>query len=239
MQYFVFQGLIIYGIRIKNISSFAFWGLLRLKEVAMTFCHLSEPPSLALISSTLQKLNLGANNLTSFPPNYFDECKSLHIIEFGNNLLTSIPDIRNINATIKRILLGDNRITSIESLYFVPMPKLEFVDLRENLIMEIVFDNIRWPSITGIVLSKNCLTSLNIDGLKRVLGNVKITLEGNPWHCDLKICWLSHCNFRTGMRPGWGVWSECRGTESIKLVGDISCKSPDERKYQTIVETGK
>ena len=223
----------------KNISNFAFCGLRNLTEVSMTGCQLSEAPSIAPIVNTLRVLNLGSNNLTRFPENYFDECKLLHTIEFDRNLLTAIPDVRGLSGTMRMISLASNRITSIGPLCFLPMTKLKSVNLSKNLIMEIVFENVIWPSLKVIDLSENCLTSINIDGLNNVLRTAKIELVGNPWHCNVKFCWLSHCKFRAGIRPGWGVWSNCRGTELIRLMGDINCNSPVTRKYQTINETGK
>ena len=232
------QALFIDDLRIKNASNFAFWGLLHLDEVTINNCQLSEAPSLAPIGSTLRKLSMEVNKLTCFPEHYFNECNVLREVFFGNNLLTAMPNVRNLNATIETIVLQNNRITSIEPLYFVPMTKLNSVDLSINLIVEIEFENIIWPAIKFIDLGSNYLTSINIYSLKSVLEKVQIQLKENPWHCDQKLCWLSHCNFRTGMRPGWGRWINCRDTESIKLVGDIICKGPDERKYQAINETG-
>ena len=235
---FVFQSLSMNGIRIKNVSSFAFWGLQHLEKVSIYDCHLSEAPSLVPIASTLRMLDLIGSKLTCLPENYFNECHLLNYINFAINLLTAVPNLRNLNATIKDILLIDNRITNVESLYFVPMTKLKRVDLSNNLILEIVFENTIWPAISVIYLSNNCLTSVNIEGLQGVLRSVDVLLHGNPWHCDVELCWLYHCNFRAGMKPDWGMWSNCPGAESIRLVGDIICKGPDERKYLMVNETG-
>ena len=58
--------------------------------------------------------------------------------------------------------------------------------------MEITFENIIWPAMWATYLTTNCLTSINNAGLQSVLKIFKIALKGNPWRCDLKLCWLSH-----------------------------------------------
>ena len=234
----VFQKLNILGIPIENASSFAFWGLPYPEEVSINECQLSEVPSNAPIANTLRMLSLSDNSLTSFPENYFDDCSLLHSIYFGGNLLTATPNVGKLNATIKHIDMGYNKITSIEPLYFVSMTKLEHVNFSNNLIIEILFDNIIWPVIYLIDLIDNRLTSINIDGLKSVLGKLTVGLAGNPWHCDRRLCWLRHCNFQAKPRPGDDLWFNCPGTESVLLEGDMICKSPDERKNQAINETG-
>ena len=40
------------------------------------------------------------------------------------------------------------------------------------------------------------------------------------------------------MKTDRGLWNNCPGTESIHLVSDMICKSPDDRKNQPINETG-
>ena len=234
----VFQILNIRDIPIDKASGFAFWGLPYPEEVSITECQLSEAPSIAPIATTLRMLSLSRNNLTSFPENYFDDCSFLYLINFARNLLTAMPNVRKLNATIKSVFMRYNQITSIEPLYFVPMTKLEVVDFSNNLIIEIIFDNIIWPAISFIHVLDNRLTSINIDGLKSVLGKVTVGLTGNPWHCDRRLCWLRHCNLRTGLRQYKGLWFNCPRTESVQLDGGMICKSPDERKNQTINETG-
>ena len=134
--------------------------------------------------------------------------------------------------------MGYHQITSIEPLYFVSMTKLEHVNFSNNLIIEILFDNVIWPVIYFIDLFDNPLTSINIDGLKSVLGKVTVVLASNPWHCDRSLCWLRHCNFRAELRPSRGLWFNCPGTETVQLQGDMICKSPDERKNHANNETG-
>ena len=238
MIIFVFQRLHITDIPIENASSFAFWGLPYPEEVSITDCQLSEAPSIAPIANTLRILRLSDNSLTSLPENYFDDCSLLHSIYFGGNLLTAIPNVGKLNATIKDINMGYNQITSIAPLYFVTMTNLEWVNFSNNLIIEILFDNIIWPAILYIDLLDNHLTSINIDGLESVIGKVTVDLAGNPWHCDRRLCWLRHCNFRAKLRPSDDLWFNCPGTESVLLKGDMICKSPDERKNQAINETG-
>ena len=234
----VFQIIDIRDIPIKNASGFAFWGLPYPVEVSITECQLSEAPNIAPIATTLRMLSLSRNNLASFPENYLDDCSFLYLINFARNLLKAMPNVRKLNATIKIVIMEYNQITSIEPLYFVPMTKLEVVDFSNNLIIEILFDNIIWPAISFIHSLDNRITSINIDGLKSVLEKVTVGLTGNPWHCGRRLCWLRHCNLRTGLRKYRGLWFNCHGTESVRLDGGVICKSPDERKNQAINETG-
>ena len=177
-----FQKLFINGIPIDNISEYAFRGLPDLQELVMTNCQLSVPPPIAPIRKTLRYLELGENNLTYIPADYFTRCNVLDKISLGNNWLSTVPDIRFLNATLRIFLLNYNIITHIESLYFVPMMTLKTLDLSGNLITEIEFDKAIWLSIMHISLDNNRLASIKTSELSRVWGKVVVTVRGNPWH---------------------------------------------------------
>ena len=222
---------------IDNISEWAFQGLPELHKLVMQGCQLTEPPPIAPIVRTLRYLGLAANNLTYIPPEYFTGCNLLDTISLAGNRFSVVPDVRNLNTTLKRFILDDNIITSIESLYFVPMIKLKTFVLARNLLTEIKFDNTIWPIITYMSLDNNFLTSIKTSGLSRVWGKVMINVWGNPWHCDEKLCWLSRCHNKMGRIRG--IWFGCRGSEMIKLTGEIVCNSPSERRNVAINGSGK
>ena len=191
----------------------------------MVRCQLSAPPPITPIARTLRYLRLGKNNITYIPTDYFTACDLLDTVDLGGNQFSSVPDVRILNATLKILLLYDNVITHVESLYFVPMVSLKTLDLARNLLTEIQFNDAVWPSISYIFLENNLLTSIKPSELRMVRGTVMITVGGNPWHCDAKLCWLSRCVSKMGRIERY--WSKCDGFKRIKLIGDIICNSPD------------
>ena len=220
---------------IETISEYAFRGLSDLQELFMSMCQLSAPPPIAPIRRTLRHLYLGGNNMTYIPEDYFTGCQVLHRLELSNNQLAAVPDVQILNATLRNFILHNNMITHVETLYFVPMVMLKTLDLSKNLITEIEFNNVIWPSITTIVLDFNHLKSIKTD--LRALGKVLIRVQGNPWHCDVELCYLSHCQYNMGGREAF--WSGCPGSWMIQLVGNMVCNSPEELKHIKLKESGK
>ena len=202
----------------------------------MSICQLSVPPPIAPIKRTLHRLDLQRNNITHLPEDYFTGCQVLYTLQLSCNQLTAVPDVQILNTTLRNLLLTNNMITHIESLFFVPMIMLNTLDLARNLLTGIEFNNAIWPSIRSICLDNNHLTFIKTANLK-VSGNVVVTVRGNPWHCDIKLCWMSRCQYNMGKREAF--WSNCPGSWMIRLVGDLVCSSPEERKNIAIKESGK
>ena len=232
-----FQRLSISRTPIENISDFAFRGLPHLRVLNMVRCQLSAPPPIAPIARKLSYLGLENNNLTHIPVDYFTGCNIIETVSLGGNRFSSVPDVRILHGTLKRFLLYNNIITNVASLYSVPMIALNTLDLSRNLLTEIEFNNTIWPSITHISLENNLLNSIKLSGLRQAWGKVLVTVGDNPWHCDVKLCWLSRCHYKMGMAEIF--WVNCLGFETIQLVGDIVCNSPDERRNVPIHKSGK
>ena len=221
---------------IETISEYAFRGLSDLQTLFMTMCQLSAPPPIAPIRRTLRHLYLGSNNMTYIPGEYFTGCPVLHTVGLSNNQFAAVPDVRILNTTLTNFILRNNLITHVESLYFVSMIMLKTLDLSKNLLTKIDFNNTIWPSIMYVIMENNHLSSIKITDL-RARGKVVVTVGGNPWHCDMEFCWLSHCHYNMGMMDAF--WSKCPGSWMIKLVGDMVGNSPEERKNISIKESGK
>ena len=220
---------------IETINEYAFRGLSDLQDLFMSMCQLSEPPAIAPIRRTLRHLYLGGNNMTYFQEDYFTGCQGLHRVELSNNQLAVVPNVQILNATLRNFILSNNMITHVESLYFVPMIMLKTLDLSKNLLTEIELNNAIWPSITSIGLENNQLTFIKPD--LRVWGKVLIGVQGNPWHCDMELCWLSHCHYKMDMRHE--RWFKCPSSWMIQLVGNMVCNSPEELKHSKLKESGK
>ena len=220
---------------IETINQYAFRGLSDLQALFMSMCQLSEPPPIAPIRRTLRHLDLGTNNMTYIPEDYFTGCQVLDTIVLSDNQFAAVPDVGILNATLKTFILNNNMITHVESLYFVPMIMLKTLDLSENLLTEIEFNNAIWPSITTIGLDNNQLTVIKPD--LRVWEKVLILVQGNPWHCDMELCWLSHCHYKMGMRQE--LWFKCPSSWMIELFGNMVCNSPEELKHIKLKESGK
>ena len=123
-----------------------------------------------------------------------------------------MPDVQILNATLRNLLLTNNMITYIEYLLFVPTIRLNTLDLARNLLTGISFDNAIRPSIRSIGLDNNHLTFIKTANLK-VSGNVIVIVRGNPWHCDMELCWMSRCQYNMGQREA--LWSKCPGSWDI------------------------
>ena len=202
----------------------------------MSICQLSVPPPIAPIKRTLHRLDLQRNNISHIPEDYFTGCQVLYTVQLSSNRFTAVPDVQILNATLRNLMLTNNMITHIESLFFVPMMMLNTLDLSRNLLTGIEFNSVLWPSIRSIGLDMNHLTFIRIANLK-VSGDVVVTVRGNPWHCDMELCWMSNCQSNVGKREVF--WSKCPGSWMIRLVGNMVCNSPEERKKFAIKESGK
>ena len=201
----------------------------------MTMCQLSSPPPIAPIGRTLRHLYLGTNNMTYIPEDSFTGFQVLDKVEFSSNQFAAVPDVRILNATLKTFILHNNMITHVEYLFFVPMAIFKTLNLSSNLLTEIEFNNAIWPSITTIRLDNNHFTIIKPD--LRVLGKVLIKVQGNPWHCDMELCWLSHCHYKMGLREE--LWLKCPSSWMIQLLGKMVCNSPKELKHIKLKESRK
>ena len=237
-NFILFQEIFIYRRPIWDIHINAFQSLQNLQNFIITFCQLTEAPPKHPLSRTLRMLNLKANNITHIPSEYFRGFDMLEEINLGLNRLTSLPEMHYLNATLIKFMLTQNQVADITPLYFVPMVALRTLTLGYNNIKYISFENATWPDMTILDLTHNLLTT--IKPFRQVKeGTTKILLEGNPFHCDSELCWLTNC-MSMKIKDLSTIKVICSPNLRAKLMYyDIYCKSPDERRGMAMQASGK
>ena len=172
-------------------------------------------------------------------------CQRLRILRCESCKLSSCPNLRPISQTTESLMLGQNNISSISSLYEVPFRALKYIYLAHNSINHIEVNRLILPMLAEINLQWNLIMSLDdvshsgwgllntgvLRGDSSSLNQkVALYLEGNPWHCDNRLIWMSIAvrqNNRENM------------TFTIADGLDVTCASPPSLHGRSISSTGK
>ncbi len=84
-------------------------------------------------NTSLNRLNLNDNNLTTLPSNIFDELTGLLDANLHRNSLTSLPNgVFANNVALKRLRLGHNQLTTLPQGIFSGPNDLTVLDLKHN-----------------------------------------------------------------------------------------------------------
>ena len=164
---------------------------------------LRHAPILTHIRSTLERLDLVGNQISSMPSGYFDNCNKVFYINCRRNKLASLPDFFVVVHSVVSLLFGYNQIADIRNLYKYRFSLLQVIDLASNLIESTyVQPRLMWPKVGSFQLRNNPLNTIE---LPLPYGDVKgfwLDLGVNPIVCNVTSKWRRFCKTCVDWLPG-------------------------------------
>ena len=139
-----------------------------------------EHPQPFLHAAKIVQLYASKNNFAALPDNAVAGMGSLQRLELGANLLTTIhPTALTAATSLRHLLLSENRITSIAGAPFRFCPRLHTLDLSYNSITHVPSDAFQGLSLlSSLTLSFNPLRDLAADTFAGLTSAQTIELDG-------------------------------------------------------------
>jgi len=140
----------------------------------------------------LQKISLTNCGIEKVHENAFRNLRILTDIDLSSNNISKIAgNTFQGNDKLRTLILRGNSITSLPPAVFPQLRSLKNIDLSNNKISEIsikAFNNIiRSPTVEGIDLSSNRLTTMEEGSIIGLYTLKSLQLHDNPWLCDCKL----------------------------------------------------
>jgi len=149
--------------------------------------RLFDAPQLAL-------LNVSNNEISAITDVSFTCCKNLRKICLANNSLTtlSVGAFRGL-FLLAEIDLSDNQLRYLSTGLFGSCSVLSVVNLSHNQLTAVDAGTFAGPTnLRALDMSWNKLTTLTINSVHEVFFTlVRLSLSGNPLHCDCQLTWLT------------------------------------------------
>ena len=216
---------------ISNIEEMAFAEIHNLRLLSLANARLMTMPPLKPVESTLYKLSLTRNNISSVPRGYFFGFKKLSILCLSGNAFKEIPDITALKNSLTMIFFDFNKIHSIVGwLNETTYPQLTDIHLTNNVI--ITFNPevlLFWPALLHLFLAGNCIVHLPISYMNITKKNCsdsnrtasRLTFYDNPIHCDKMMADLVT---RRSQLSGYKVFGNCEAI--VWNLQSTRCASP-------------
>ena len=196
----IFQEMILHSNQLQETEPGAFCGLEILGTLDLRFNKLTEVTELTPLKLTLVKLFLTDNQLSRFPDDYFQGFVRLRYLDVGVNHLQAVPQVGWLPSTLLILGLRENNIASTEgSATQNPFNKLHEINLNDNQINAFDVKILRrMPKLMYLYLRRNSLTYL--DDYRPFFSNTPI-VSGNPFHCDVRMSWMSSIKGKFQHKP--------------------------------------
>ncbi|GAB0093660.1 hypothetical protein DMENIID0001_088310 [Sergentomyia squamirostris] len=113
-------------------------------------------------SSKLKELNLTSNQISSIADHALLRCENLEIVDFSNNVLTSVPPCLYSRTTLKYVDLSHNKIKNISRELFTSNSEINTINFQYNSLEEVSLNDFKYsvefPSTFNVInLSNNFL----------------------------------------------------------------------------------
>ena len=149
--------------KITDLQANDFSGLTSLRKLRLWGNSLTTlPPGLFRDLGALEELRLDGNSLTALPESLFRGLSALQRLDLNGNSLTSLPEgvFRGLSA-LKTLRLDENSLTALPRSVFRGLSALEGLTLQDNSLSQVSEEVFRGLSaLGGLVLEGNELTSL-------------------------------------------------------------------------------
>lgn len=111
---------------------------------------------------------------------------NLEYLHLDNNFLQELDkDIFKNNINLHEIRLAKNKLKYLDPAIFKNLTKLEYIYLSHNQLVEIPNNLFSFnKELWYIYLDNNKLSFLDKKVFENLNDLIKLSLKGNPWHCD-------------------------------------------------------
>ena len=186
---------------LREVHSGSFCGLKKLQILKLGYNKLHTAPEISPVKPTLHKLYLSENQLVRFPNDYFKGFLQLRVLDVTANLLVAAPPISWLTSTLEVLSLESNCITSVAGIYSKKtFQRLAGLFLENNEINEIDIRVLsKMPKLKYLRLDANRIR--HIDDYRPHLARTRINLALNPFHCDIKMAWMSTVGMNKVSKP--------------------------------------
>ncbi len=190
---------------------------------ANSFNHTS-CTALKITWDVLENIEAGAfNNL--------DSLSSLCL--FNNKLTTINSGVFNTLSLVTNLQLQHNRIKKLESDSFQGMKSLTALYLNDNAIQQLpslIFSNL--SNLFMLDIQNNELITLSWDVFSSERDGhptgLQLTISGNPFLCNVSMCWLYKAQQEWPISISWWYGPECTNLPSWPKMSVI-CGMKDEK----------
>lgn len=198
----------------SSLSPKAFSKNVKLNELSLNYNQIQAIPDTSYLPSSLQKLNIYGNKITTIPSYAFKSLSNLTNLAVAQGTINSIEDnafvgldnlrfldltqghlsgkITNLTfnglASLQGLSLDINNVSKIEAGAFYPMKNLQELGLSENKLM----------TIEPAVLDTTFIQKLSA-----------VYIYGNPWTCDCHLRWLREKMDNASYKVGSPSLTDC------------------------------
>ena len=165
----------------------------------------------------------------------------LETLTLVNNGLKEVPKVSLVVDTLCSLYLSRNRITSLKNIYNIRFPKLRTLELQTNRIRLISIDKLEMPQLTSLLLYENLIKTVEpiagiLGGSSGRCGQLYVSFNINPWHCDTSMMWLKECDKMPGINPTYYRGPSCR----VYFIDypNLVCKTPEHLEGESIWTAG-
>ena len=196
-----FQEMSLRFTELREVHSGSFCGLEKLQILKLGCNKLHRAPEISPVKPTFHKLYLSENQLVRFPNDYFKGFLQLRVLDVTANLLVAAPPISWLTSTREILSFESNCITSVAGIYSkTPFQRLSGLFLENNEINEIDNRILRKMSkLEYLRLDTNRIR--HKDDYRPHLAYTRINLALNPFHCDIKMDWMSTVGMNKVIKP--------------------------------------
>ena len=243
------EKLFVWGNRLQELHSSALFGLMNLRKLDLDGNNISKiTEDTFQYVPKLEVLSLGGNNIETLRGHTFRKMESLKVLNLDNNILkfvlsyafNGIGNLLSLNlennkidylyenvfkflSQLKTLYLQANSLGNVRPSTFkglISLRKLNLEDNKLSVLPPVTF--ILCKKLHYIYLDNNNLTTISKCLFHEKTRIKRLSLVGNPIHCDCAMSWLRDLH-----NQGVSVWGTCM---SSKIGAPFGILNPDVYK---------
>ena len=158
-----------------------------------------------------------------------------------NNGLKEVPNVSLVVDTLLSLYSSRNRITSLRNIYNIRCSELRTLVLQTNRIRLISIDKLEMPQLPSLLLYAKLIKTIEpiaeiLGGSSGRCGQLYVSFNINPWHCDMSMMWLKECDKMPEINPIYYRGPSCR--VYILDYPNLVCKTPERLEGESIWTAG-
>lgn len=179
---------------LSNLTEGSFAGLENLQELNLSFNSLKYVPDSGLAFITLKSLrvlDLSHNKITILDRRSFMTLYDLNVLNIGYNDIKIIDTkVFNYMESLEKLFLNDNDLVEISAGQWKGLTNLTDLDLSNNYLSSFdMNDKYSFINLKNLNLSGNDLKDIDIYSIRKTFPNLtNLDLSQNSWYCsDLEV----------------------------------------------------